>query len=162
MILHRDNPSGLPENADQVKIPVLFESTASQETIKVKAYFNNSKLVEDITSDSYCKHVFPVEREIPKTLGVARAALEELLKGPTKAEKTEGYFTSIISGVEIQGIAIENEIAKVDFNDELDRAGGSCRVALIFAQITQTIKQFPTVKNVIISVNGRTEDILQP
>ena len=29
-------------------------------------------------------------------------------------------------------------------------------------KIEATLKQFPTVKNVVISINGRTEDILQP
>ncbi|MBU3925210.1 GerMN domain-containing protein, partial [Patescibacteria group bacterium] len=56
-----------------------------------------------------------------------------------------------------------NGIAKVDFDERLEfQAGGSCRVAAIRAEITETLKQFPTVNNVVISINGRTEDILQP
>jgi len=39
---------------------------------------------------------------------------------------------------------------------------GSCRVGAIRAQIEETLKQFPTVQNVIISVNGNTENILEP
>jgi len=35
-------------------------------------------------------------------------------------------------------------------------------VTAIRAQITETLKQFPTVENVVISIDGRTEDILQP
>jgi len=35
-------------------------------------------------------------------------------------------------------------------------------VAAIRAQIRETLKQFPTVDEVIISIDGRTEDILQP
>jgi hypothetical protein len=35
-------------------------------------------------------------------------------------------------------------------------------VAAISAQIRETLKQFSTVKGVIISIDGRTEDILQP
>jgi len=42
------------------------------------------------------------------------------------------------------------------------QVGGSCRVSAIRAQIIETLKQFSTVKNVVISINGRTEDILQP
>ncbi|PIP22172.1 MAG: hypothetical protein COX38_02115, partial [Candidatus Nealsonbacteria bacterium CG23_combo_of_CG06-09_8_20_14_all_39_25] len=42
------------------------------------------------------------------------------------------------------------------------QVGGSCKVSAIRAQITQTLKQFPTVDEVVISINGRTEDILQP
>jgi spore germination protein GerM len=40
--------------------------------------------------------------------------------------------------------------------------GGSCRVTAIRAQITQTLEQFSTIKNVIISVNGSVDEALQP
>jgi len=42
------------------------------------------------------------------------------------------------------------------------QVGGSCRVSAIRAEIIQTLKQFSTIKEVIISINNRTEDILQP
>ena len=100
---------------------------------------------------------------MPETQAVARAALEELFKGPTDAEKSNGYFTSINPGVMIQKVSIENGVASVDLSEELERdVGGSCRVAAIRAQITATVKQFPTVTDVVISISGRTEDILQP
>ena len=128
-------------------------------TLKVKVYFNNNKLDPEFS----CNKVFPVEREITKTQAVARAALEELLKGSSEKEKVEGFFTSINPGVKIQSLVIENGTVKVDFDEQLEfQVGGSCRVAAIRAQITQTLKQFPTVNDVIISINGRTEDILQP
>jgi spore germination protein GerM len=110
-----------------------------------------------------CNKVFPVEREIIKTEAPARAALEELLKGATDKEKSEGFFTNINPGIKIQKLTIQEGTAKVDFDEQLEfRVGGSCRVAAIRAQITQTLKQFPSVQNVIISIDGRTEDILQP
>lgn len=131
----------------------------NQQIIKVKVYFNNNQLDPEIS----CNKVFSTEREITETLAVARIAIEELLKGPTQEEKSEGYFTNINQGVEIQKISIINGEAKIDFNEKLDyQVGGSCRVSAIRAQITQTLKQFPTVENVVISINGRTEDILQP
>ncbi len=129
------------------------------ETTKVKIYFNNNKLDPEIS----CNKVFPVEREVSKTAAVAHAALEELLAGATISELSQGFMTSINSGVKIQKLIIENGVAKVDFDQTLESAvGGSCRVSAIRAQITETLKQFPTVQNVIISINGRTEDILQP
>lgn len=156
LILEKDNPSGLPENSDELRIPVAFNPV---ETMKVKVYFNNDELDPEFS----CNKVFPIEREIPKTQTVARAALEELLKGSTEAEKEQGFFTSINPGVKIQSLTIEDGTAKVDFDEQLEfQVGGSCRVAAIRAQITGTLKQFPTVDDVIISINGRTEDILQP
>jgi len=129
------------------------------ETIKVSVYFNNSRMDATIS----CDKVFPVERIITKTQAIARVAIEELLKGPTETEKSQNFFTSINSGVKIQGLVIEQGIAKIDFDEQLEfQIGGSCRVLAIRSQITETLKQFSTVKSVIISINSRTEDILQP
>jgi len=136
-----------------------FVEDIGAETIKVKVYFNNDEMDPEFS----CNKVFPVEREIPKTQAVARAGLEELLKGSTEEEKEQGFFTSINPGVKIQSLVIENGLAKVDFDEQLEfQVGGSCRVAAIRAQITETLKQFSTVNSVIISIDGRTEDILQP
>ncbi len=137
-----------------VAVFFIFRSKA-----QIKVFFNNNKMDPEIS----CNKVFPVERTITKTAAVANAALEQLFNGPTEQEKTNGFFTSINSGVKIQKLTIENGVAKVDFNDQLEfQVGGSCRVSAIRAQITQTLKQFPTVHEVLISINGRTEDILQP
>ena len=159
LILEKDNPSGLPEKADELRMPVRFKQSSAEETTKFKIYFNNSKLDPEFT----CVKVFPVTREIPKTQAVARAALDELLNGLTEKEKADKYLTNINEGVKIQRLEVKDGIAKVDFNDKLEfKVGGSCRVAAIRAQITETLKQFPTVKEVVISINSRTEDILQP
>lgn len=156
LILNKDNPSGLPEFDLALKIPVVLPVG---ETQKIKVFFNNNNLDPEI----FCHKVFPTEREIPKTEAVARAALEALLKGPNEVEKSAGYFTSINPGVKIQKLTIADGTAKVDFDKTLAQAvGGSCRVSAIRAQITETIKQFPTVKEVIIAIDGRVEDILQP
>jgi hypothetical protein len=156
LVFKKDNPSGLPQYDKEFRMPVLLKKT---EIIKVKAYFNNSNLDPEFS----CNKVFMVEREVAKTQATAKAALEELLAGPTEEEKSEGFFTSINTGVEIQSLTIQDGTAKVDFSDQLEyQVGGSCRVSAIRAQITETLKQFSTVENVVISINGRTEDILQP
>lgn len=161
LVLKKDNPSGLPENDKETKIPVVIMPPNPAETMKVKVYFNNSKM----DPEASCNKVFPVERIIPKTESVATASLRELLKGPTDSEKNEGYFTSINEGVKIQSLMIgmDSGTAWAGFSEELEKGvGGSCRVSAIRAQITQTLMQFPTIKSVVISIDGRTEDILQP
>jgi len=157
LILEKDNPSGLPENEDSIKIPVKF----SKQTMSIDLYFST----EDSAGppDFDCSKVLKVTREIPKTQAIAKAAAEELLKGLTPEEKTNGYITSINEGVKIQSISIKDGTLYADFDTALERAvGGSCRTAAIRSQIVNTLKQFPTVKDVIISIDGRTEDILQP
>lgn len=157
LVLEKDNPSGLSENADQLIMPVKLLSAAEKTLIKV--FFNNNTLDSEIS----CNKVFPVEREVVKTPAIARAALVELLTGTTQTEKEKGFFTSLNPNIKLQKLVIENGVAKVDFNDQLEaQVGGSCRVTAIRAQIVETLKQFLSVKDVIISINSRSEDILQP
>lgn len=158
LLFLNENPSGMSENEREFRLPVKIKKSSS-ETTKVKIYFNNEKMDPEFS----CDKVFPIEKEIVKTEAVGRTALRELLLGPTNAEKEQGYFSSINPGVKIQSLIIENGVATIDFDEQLEyQVGGSCRVAAIRAQITETLKQFLTVGKVIISINGRTEDILQP
>jgi len=166
LVLEKDNPSGLPENDGKISLPVRFPK--EEDVSIVKVFFNNEKMDPEFS----CNKVFPVERVISKTPAVARAALELLLEDPTLEEQGEtffsavegrSFFTSINKEVKIQQLTIEDGIARVDFDSQLEfQVGGSCRVSAIRAQITETLKQFTTVKEVIISIDGRTEDILQP
>ncbi|MFH1968348.1 MAG: GerMN domain-containing protein, partial [bacterium] len=157
LVLAKDNPSGLPEYDKEIKIPIVLTPVGYS---NIKVYFNNNKLDPEFS----CNKVFPVEREIMKIEAIGSAALWKLLMGPTEAEKNDGFFTSINQGVKLKSLAIdENGTATADFDEQLEyQVGGSCRVSAIREQIIETLKQFPTIKDVVISINGRVEDILQP
>jgi spore germination protein GerM len=158
LVFKNENPSDMRDKDRTFSLPVKILKS-SEEIMTIKVFFNNNIMDPAIS----CEKVFAVNREVPKTTAVARAALEELLKGVTYSDVNQGFSTSINEGVKIQSLTIENGVANVDFNEQLGyQVGGSCKVSTIRAQIIQTLKQFPTVKNVIISINGRTEDILQP
>lgn len=160
LIFKKDNPSGDPQFDDSFSINVRFAPT---EKMTVAVFFGNSLLAANSNAENDCQAVYRAYRTINKTAAVAQAALSELLSGPTAAEKQAGFFTSINYGVKLQKITIENQIAYADFSADLEyQVGGSCRVLAIRTQIAETLKQFPAVKNVIISINGRTEDVLQP
>jgi len=151
-----DNSAKDGSEIDLVSIPLKL---SLNETTAVKIFFNNSRLDPEFS----CNKVFPVQRLIAKTQTPARKALELLLEGPSQDEKNQEFLTSINSGVKIQSLTVQNGVAKVDFDEQLEhQVGGSCRVSAIRSQITETLKQFPTVKSVLISIDGRTEDILQP
>ncbi|HRX43629.1 MAG TPA: GerMN domain-containing protein [Candidatus Dojkabacteria bacterium] len=157
----KSNPSGLDDNSDTAKIAISIKPLEQKvETMKVKVFFSSTKLNEDMID---CSLVFPVTREIEKSVAVGRASLTELFKGTTPLEEEDKYFTNIPDGVVINSLDITDGVAKVDLNSKLEEGvGGSCRVTAIRAQITETLKQFPTVDSVIISIDGQTEDILQP
>lgn len=169
LVLEKDNPSGLPEHADALTMPITVASatpraannTPAPASLEIQAYFSNPQLLASGQDD--CATVFPVTRTIPRTTAVARAAVEQLLAGPTDEEKSRGYSTAINPEVSIQRLVIENGTATIDFSAQLERSvAGSCRVTAIRAQITETLRQFPTVQQVTISIDGRTDDILQP
>ena len=155
----KDNPSGLDENADYAKITLTLKPKEKAETVSFKVFFPNNKMSDMMD----CTVVFPVVREVPYTVAVGRASLEELFEGIAETESKDGYFTNIPEGVKIQSLSIEDGVAEVELSKELEEGvGGSCMVTSIRAQITETLKQFPTVDTVIISIDGSTEDILQP
>jgi len=136
------------------------ETEKSEDMIVVRVFFSNKYEDPDAL---HCDKVYFAEREIEKTEALIYASLEELLKGPNKIEKEGGFFTSINENVKIQSFNIHNGIIEIDFNEKLDEGvAGSCRVQAIRAQIMETLKQFTEVEEVIISIDGRTEDVLQP
>ncbi len=152
-VFSEDAASGAEIN--NVIVPVVFDPNL----MVVEAYYTNDRLDPEVT----CTKVFATKRWVPKTEALARAALEQLLAGPTSEEQAEGYRTSLPAGVTIKRLEITDGVAKADFSPALERGvGGSCRVTAIRAQLEQTLRQFPTVTSVVISINNRTEDILQP
>lgn len=158
LVIEKANPSGLPENADEIEIPIQF---AEQENTTVSVFFGRDIVGTDIIE---CDAVFEVQRTVDRTQAVARAALTELLEGPTQEEIEQGrYVTNIPEGVEIQSLEIRDGTAYADFSQALqENVGGSCRVTAIRAQIEETLLQFESVDDVVISIDGETETILQP
>lgn len=128
----------------------------SRETIPVKSFFGNSKLDPELD----CTKVFEVERQVPKTEAVAKASLEALLAGPTYPEEQNGYFSSLNSGIKINRFSVRDGIAYVDLSRELTKdVEGTCRAAAIRAEISTTLRQFPAVKDVVITVEGKTNEV---
>lgn len=136
------------------------ESTNAAKTMPVKIFFAD-RLEDPDRLD--CTKVSAVARRVVPTSAIGRAALEELLTGPTDLEIASGYETAINDGTKLNGLTIESGVATADFDESLGRnVAGSCRVETLRAQIEATLKQFGTVDSVIISINGVREGILQP
>lgn len=147
-------PTPFVSGTPKVSPPVITLQPVS----KVKVFFVNT--LKDPTD---CGQVFSVERDIQKTTTPFQPAVLELLKGPNEAEREQGFSTSINQDARVQGLKIENGTARVDFNDALQSGvTGSCRINSIRSQISETLKQFPNIKNVVISINGKTPNTIQP
>ncbi len=125
------------------------------ETMQIELYF-----VEAVEGQ---EQITAVKRSIPYTVATARASLEALLAGLLPHEKAEGLSTSIPEGTKLLNIDIQNGIAIADFSKNLDEVvAGSAWVTTIRTQIEQTLLQFDTVEEVVIMIEGESEDILQP
>ena len=157
LVIEKANASGLPEHADAIRIPIRI----SGDTMTVKAYFIDQGQDPQRLD---CSRVDAVSRTVPRSVSAARVALEMLLAGPTASEKQAGFITVINPGVTVTSLSIQDGVAHVTFSKELQKnVGGSCLVTTVRSQIEQTLRQFPSVTSVRISVEGYADDeILQP
>lgn len=157
-----DNSAKDGAEIDMVQVPVIFKPglSKSEDKMDVQVFFTNSTIDSE---DEPCGKTYPLTRTIKNTPTPVRSALELLLLGPTDEEERGASYTAINEGVVIKGINIEGGVATVDFSKRLmEEVGDSCQVSAIRSQIENTLKQFPSIKEVIISVDGKTEGVLEP
>jgi hypothetical protein len=143
---------------DKVIVPITITRSPTTGRTELRIFFPNAGR----GSGDDCSKVFAVTRRVAGTPAVAQAALNELLQGPDSRERNRGFATEIPNGTRLRDITINNGVARADFSAELNSAAGSCRVASIRAQIEQTLRQFSSVKSVVISVEGNSSAVLQP
>jgi hypothetical protein len=133
----------------------MIEVPAEPTTMTVQVYF--------VAVEDGQEQIVARDREVTETVAVGNAALEALLAGPTEAELAEGLTTAINDGVVLQDLVIADGVATADFSARLNEdVAGSAMVMAIRGQIEQTLLQFETVNEVVISVDGETEEVLQP
>jgi germination protein M len=94
-----------------------------------------------------------------RTLGVATAALEELLAGPTRSERAAGLTTAVPSGTRLLGISIKGGVATADLTSEYQSGGGSLSMQVRLGQVVYTLTQFPTVRRVRFQLDGAPVDV---
>jgi hypothetical protein len=100
-------------------------------------------------------------RTHPETVRVATAAMQELLAGPTHAERrAPGMTTAIPDGTSLLGIGIDYGVATVDMSSQFQAGGDSTSLQLRLAQVVYTLTQFPTVKKVRFELDGTPVDVL--
>ena len=98
----------------------------------------------------------PVTVEIRPTQGVLKAALEALLSVKNQYYGQSGLYNALYqSDLQVESVTIDDTgKASVYLTGNLTM-GGECDTPRIQAQFEQTILQFPTVKEVIIFINGK-------
>ncbi len=93
----------------------------------------------------------------------AKKALELLISGPSEENKAKGFYTTIPKDTKVNFIKIEDGKIIADFSKSLNSGGGSCDMQQRRSQIENTLRSvFPDDKEIIISVEGNSEQALQP
>jgi hypothetical protein len=154
------------------------EALARQSIVLLSPNDPNTQEIQVFWTISGAEQVGPQMRRVPATPRIGTAALEELLSGPPAISQI-GYGTALPTPAQVlsypgrepdwgprvtlRKLTIENGVATADFSQELKAyGGGSTRVMFIHQQIMQTLKQFPTVREVRIAIEGQTEGVLEP
>ncbi|MDO8847428.1 MAG: Gmad2 immunoglobulin-like domain-containing protein [Coriobacteriia bacterium] len=100
-----------------------------------------------------------VTREVPETPALARAAVEELLAGPTATEQGWGFGSEVPEGTRLLGLTIDGGTARVDLSGEYDTGGGTLSMTMRLAQVVYTLTQFSTVDRVVLMMDGDVVDV---
>jgi len=105
-----------------------------------------------------------VPRRVSAEIPLAEAVLRELLKGPTAAERGQGLASLIPEEAALRSVSVSDSgVARADFSEGLQQGiAGSMRVLGIRQQIETTLMAIPGITSVILSVEGQTEEVLQP
>ena len=93
----------------------------------------------------------PTLREVPRTSGVARAAMEALLDSGPIRDANQQVSSAIPAGTRLLGVSVRDGIATVN----LSREFGSASLSYRLGQVIYTLTQFPTVKSVLLQVEGK-------
>lgn len=121
----------------------------------VEIYFVRSQFASDTLA------AVPRTVSLPRLPGIAspegaavRAALQELLKGPTRAEQASGLSTAIPEGTRLLGLRVAGGVVYADFSAEVESGGGSASMLGRLWQIVYTATQDPAAPRVRILIDG--------
>lgn len=109
-----------------------------------------------LAGDVGVEGLVPTLRVVPKTSGVARAAMEALLDSGTIRDAYRDISSAIPVGTKLLAISIRNGVATVDLSREFESGGGSASALNRLGQVVFTLTQFSTVRAVLFQVEGRT------
>jgi hypothetical protein len=97
----------------------------------------------------------PAARLAPAGAAPGPAALEELVAGPTAAEREAGLSSAVPEGTRLLGLAVEDGRATVDLSGTFASGGGSLSSAARLAQLVFTVTRLATVDEVVLRLDGR-------
>jgi spore germination protein GerM len=156
-VVHEDNSSNSTQtsNSTPLKTDSTYDTSGSTDEMMVKFFMiyvgdNGKEGVLIGCGDS----AVAVQREVPQTQAVLKTALEQLLSVKDKDYGMSGYYNALYqSNLTLDSATITNGKATIKLSGNLLTAG-ACDNPRVIAQLEETAKQFSSVKEVEILVNG--------
>lgn len=100
--------------------------------------------------------VVPVNVDIPATRSPLVASYEKLLANKSRDYGQSGFINSLYqSNLKIDSASVVNGVANIKLSGTMS-LGGVCDAPRFQAQLEETALQFPTVKSVNITINGKS------
>ncbi len=117
--------------------------TASSETTTVLVYFMRGS------------YLGTAHRQVAATTAIARAAMGELLSGPTSLESQAGLDSRIPTGTKVLGLSVSGHVATVNLSSEFSNSGSPSSALARLAQVTFTLTHLPGVSRVQFQFQGQ-------
>lgn len=121
---------------------------------QVKIFLGSNREQDCKPNDVYC--LVPVSRTINGP-AFAFGAVNALLAGPTEAETSRGLYAPYTEKLTIRSLRVAKGTARLSLRTTLPgiaRWPGDLAPARFQMAIEQTLKQFPTVRRVVICLEG--------
>jgi Sporulation and spore germination len=100
--------------------------------------------------------LIPVQVEIPPSQGVLRASMEKLLSLKDQYYGQSGLYNALYqSNLQLESLTLETGKAVINLTGTMTLAG-ECDNPRVAAQLDATARQFPTVNEVTIFINGKS------
>ncbi|HEB12585.1 MAG TPA: hypothetical protein ENI11_02800 [Actinobacteria bacterium] len=141
------NTSPTPQKA-QTSDNNAASNTIPADQVEVVLYF----------ADEQAQNLAGEKRRVSVTDGLAREAINELIKGPTKM----GSHATIPAGTRLLNISVSDNIATVDFSKEFidNHTGGSAGEQMTVYSVVNTLTEFSTITKVLFLVEGQQVDTI--
>ena len=158
LVFQKDNPSGLPKNDAQIRIPVVLKASKT-----VNLYYYNPNLDKNSHGNILCSRqgLVDISHQIPITNTPIQDTIKLLISGNlTEEEKAQGITTEYpLEGFLLTGASLNNGILTLAFDDPNNKtSGGACRAGILWFQIEATAKQFAGISR----VRFMPEELFQP
>jgi Sporulation and spore germination/Immunoglobulin-like domain of bacterial spore germination len=125
------------------------EPSPTGRTMTVSAYFLREARRGEMVGTAHRQIAIPEDKT------VAKSAMTELLKGPSKEEKGAGLKTAIPKKTKLNGINLvsDTKVATVDLSKAFATGDKNTMEAQV-AQVVYTLTQFPTIEKVSFKIDG--------